>query len=205
MAAGDLVLAVTGASGSVYGVRLLEVLLRAGRTVHLTVSPAAVEVFDREIGRPIDLDRFDPAAFLGPAADGVDTSHCHYHPYRDFRAGIASGSFPTAGMVVCPCSMGTAAAIAHGTGGNLIHRAADVHLKERRKLILVPRETPLGLIALRNLTTLAEAGAVVLPAMPGFYARPRSVSDLVDFVVGRVCDQLGVPHGLVERWGTAGE
>lgn len=204
MAAGDLVLAVTGASGSAYGVRLLEVLLRAGRTVHLVVSPAAVEVFDREIGRSIHLEKFDPAVFLGPAAADLDLSRLHYHHFRNFQAGIASGSFLTAGMAVCPCSMGTAAAIAHGVSENLIHRAADVHLKERRKLVLVPRETPLGLIQLRNLTALAEAGAVVLPAMPGFYTRPQSVKDLVDFVVGRICDQFGVTHGLFERWGSMG-
>jgi 4-hydroxy-3-polyprenylbenzoate decarboxylase len=202
MAAGDFVLAVAGASGSAYGVRLLDVLLRAGRTVHLVVSPAAAEVFAREVGRPLDLDRFDPATFLGPAAADRTTSRLRYHHYRDFGAGIASGSFLTAGMAVCPCSMGTAAAIAHGTGDNLIHRAVDVHLKERRKLVVVPRETPLGLIQLRTLTTLAEAGAVVLPAMPGFYHRPQTVADLVDFVVGRVCDQLGVAHTLFERWGS---
>jgi flavin prenyltransferase len=202
MAAGDLVLAVTGASGSAYGVRLLDVLLRTGHTVHLVVSPAAAEVFEREIGRPIRLDRFDPAAFLGPAIDGLDLSHLHYHHVRNFQAGIASGSFLTAGMAVCPCSMGSVAAIAHGTGENLIHRAADVHLKERRKLVLVPRETPLGLVQLRNLVAVAEAGAVVLPAMPGFYTRPRTVTDLVDFVVGRICDQLGVAHTLFDRWGT---
>jgi 4-hydroxy-3-polyprenylbenzoate decarboxylase len=105
-------------------------------------------------------------------------------------------------MVVCPCSMGTVAAIAHGTSENLIHRAADVHLKERRKLVLVPRETPLGLIQLRNLTAVAEAGAVVLPAMPAFYTLPKTVDDMIDFVVGRVCDQLGVENHLLKRWGT---
>lgn len=202
----DLVLAVTGASGSPYAVRLLEVLLRAGRTVHLVVSPAAVEVFDREVGRPLLLDpkQFDPAAFLGPAASGLDLSRLHYHHFRDFGAGIASGSFLTAGMAVCPCSMGTVAAVAHGVSENLIHRAADVHLKERRKLVLVPRETPLGLIQLRNLTAVAEAGAVVLPAMPAFYTRPRTLADMVDFVVGRVCDQLMVEHALFSRWGKGG-
>jgi 4-hydroxy-3-polyprenylbenzoate decarboxylase len=202
MAADDLVLALTGASGAAYGVRLLEVLLRAGRTVHLSVSPAAVQVVERELGRAIDLDRFSPRDLLGDAVTGLDLTRLRYHHYRDFGAGIASGSFPTAGMAVCSCSMGTVAAVAHGLSDNLIHRAADVHLKERRKLVLVPRETPLGLIQLRNLTACAEAGAVVLPAMPGFYARPRSVDDLVDFVVGRVCDQLAVPHRLFERWGT---
>ena len=201
MAAGDLVLAMTGASGSPYGVRLLEVLLQARRTVHVTISPAAVEVMEQELDRRVRLDSFDPAGLLGPAATKLDTSQLHYHHYRDFTAGIASGSFLTAGMAVCPCSMGTAAAIAHGTSDNLIHRAADVHLKERRKLVLVPRETPLGLIQLRNLTALAEAGAVVLPATPAFYTRPRSLQDMVDFVVGRICDQLGVEHQLVKRWG----
>jgi flavin prenyltransferase len=199
----DLVVAMTGASGSPYAVRLVEVLLRAGRTVHLTISPAAAEVFDHEIGRALRLGEgeFDPLALLGPAGDGLDLSRLRYHHFKNFHAGIASGSFLTGGMVVCPCSGGTLAAIAHGVSENLIHRAADVHLKERRKLVLVPRETPLGLIALRNMAAVAEAGAVVLPAMPAFYTRPRSVADMVDFVVGRVCDQLGVEHRLLERWG----
>jgi 4-hydroxy-3-polyprenylbenzoate decarboxylase len=201
MAANDLVLALTGASGAPYGVRLLEVLLHAGRTVHLTLSPAAAEVMEHELGRAVKLDSFDPADLLGPASDKVDTSHLHYHHFRNFQAGIASGSFLTGGMAVCPCSMGTAAAIAHGLSQNLIHRAADVHLKERRRLVLVPRETPLHLIQLRNLVACAEAGAVVLPAMPAFYTRPRNLQDAVDFVVGRVCDQLGVEHRLFERWG----
>ncbi len=203
MAIHDLVLAVTGASGSPYAVRLLEQFLRAGRTVHLTISPAAVEVFDREIGRPIALDpaAFDPHSFLGPVAAELDLSRIQYHHFRNFQAGIASGSFLTAGMVVCPCSMGTVASIAHGISENLIHRAADVHLKERRKLVLVPRETPLGLIALKNLVAVAEAGAVVMPAMPAYYTRPQTVQDMVDFVVGRVCDQFGVEHRLFERWG----
>ncbi|HEY1378948.1 MAG TPA: flavin prenyltransferase UbiX [Gemmataceae bacterium] len=199
MAATDLVVALTGASGAPYGVRLIDVLLRAGRTVHLSISPAAVQVAERELGRTVDLDRFDPAALLG--ADPAGPGRLVYHYYRDFSAGIASGSFLTGGMAVCPCSMGTAGAIAHGLSENLIHRAADVHLKERRKLVLVPRETPLGLVQLRNLAACAEAGAVVLPGMPAFYTRPRSVADMVDFVVGRVCDQLGVEHCLFERWG----
>lgn len=197
----DLVLAMTGASGSPYGIRLLEVLLRTGRTVHLSISPSAVEVVKSELAQRIDLEAFDPRDLLGKAAEGLDLSGLKYHDYRDFRAGIASGSFPTGGMVVCPCSMGTVAAIAQGISQNLIHRAADVHLKERRKLILVPRETPLGLIQLRNLTAVAEAGAVVLPAMPAFYTKPKSIQDMVDFIVGRICDQLGVDHRLFNRWG----
>lgn len=197
----DLVVALTGASGTPYGLRLLETLLRAGKAVHLVISPAAVEVMEREVGRAIKLDAFRPDDLFGPAANTLPMQKLHYHDYRNFQAGIASGSFLTAGMVVCPCSMGTVAAIAHGTSSNLIHRAADVHLKERRKLVLVPRETPLGLVQLRNLTACAEAGAVILPAMPAFYTRPRSLGDMVDFIVGRVCDQLGVTHQLFERWG----
>jgi 4-hydroxy-3-polyprenylbenzoate decarboxylase len=201
----NLVLGLTGASGAPYAARLLEVLLRAGRTVHVTISPAAVEVFAAELGRTIDLKKPDLADLL-PASSGMDApdvplERLLYHHYQDFRAGIASGSFLTAGMVICPCSMGTAAAIAHGVSDNLIHRAADVHLKERRKLVLVPRETPLGLIQLRNLAACVEAGAIVLPAMPAFYTKPASIQDLIDFIVGRICDQLGVEHRLLKRWG----
>src|SRR5580692_8013368 len=203
MPSDDLVVALTGASGSVYGVRLIEVMLRAGRTVHLTISPAAVEVFERELGRTLRLEAtdFDPFILLGPAASGLDLSRLHYYYYRNFQSGIASGSFLTGGMAICPCSMGTLAAIAHGISENLIHRAADVHLKERRKLVLVPRETPLGLIPLKNMVAITEAGGTVLPAMPAFYTLPRSLSDMVDFVVGRICDQFGIDHRLSERWG----
>lgn len=187
---------MTGASGAAYGVRLLRVLLQAGRSVHLTISPAAVRVAELELGLSIDLDRFDAAALTGTAATG----ELVYHSYRDYAASIASGSFRTAGMVICPCSMGTLAAVANGLSTNLIHRAADVHLKERRKLIVVPRETPLGLIQIDNMRKLTEAGGIVLPAAPGFYHRPQSIDDLVDFVVGRVCDQLGVETELTRRW-----
>ena len=202
MAADDLVLAMTGASGAPYGIKLLQVLLEAGRTVHLILSPSGTQVIEQELGRKVRLDSFRLSDLLSgePATGKV----C-YHDYRDFRAGIASGSFLTAGMVICPCSMGTAAAIAHGLSQNLVHRAADVHLKERRKLILVPRETPLGVVQLRNLTACAEAGAVVLPAMPAFYTHPRNLDDAVNFIVGRVCDQIGVPHQLLHRWGELSE
>ncbi len=204
MALNDLVVAITGASGSPYAIRLLEVLLRANRTVHLVISPAATEVFEREIGRvvPLQYEQFDPKLLLGDKAEGLNLNLLKYQNYRNFQSGIASGSFLTGGMVVCPCSMGTVAAIAHGVSENLIHRAADVHLKERRKLILVPRETPLGIIQLKNLLAVAEAGAVVLPAMPAFYTLPQSTADMVDFIVGRICDQLGIEHGLLKRWGT---
>ena len=202
MAADDLVLAMTGASGAPYGIKLLQVLLEAGRTVHLILSPSGTQVIEQELGRKVRLDSFRLSDLL--SGEPVTGKVC-YHDYRDFRAGIASGSFLTAGMVICPCSMGTAAAIAHGLSQNLVHRAADVHLKERRKLILVPRETPLGVVQLRNLTACAEAGAIVLPAMPAFYTHPRNLDDAVNFIVGRVCDQIGVPHQLLHRWGELSE
>src|SRR5262245_27265126 len=138
MALDDLVLAMTGASGAPYGIRLLEVLLNAGRKIHLTISPSAVQVLEQETDRRIDLDRFQLRDLLGESQLAAEEL-VHYHHHQDFRAGIASGSFLTAGMVICPCSMGTVAAIAQGLSQNLIHRAADVHLKERRRLVLVPR------------------------------------------------------------------
>jgi 4-hydroxy-3-polyprenylbenzoate decarboxylase len=133
--------------------------------------------------------------------DGNEKGAVHYHHYRDLMASIASGSSRGAGMVICPCSGGTLSAVAHGTSENLIHRAADVHLKEQRKLILVPRETPLSLVQLDNMRRCVEAGAMVLPAMPGFYHGVRSLADVVDFVVARILDQLGVEHSLMRRWG----
>lgn len=195
-----LVVAITGASGAPYAIGLLRTLLALGRTVHLTVSPSAVEVMKAEVGRAPSLDAFDPAVLLGD----LDATRLVYHHHRDFSAGIASGSFLTGGMVVAPCSMSTLGAIAHGITTNLVTRAADVHLKERRKLILVPRETPLSLIHLENMTQATRAGAVVLPASPAWYHRPTSLDDMVAFVVGRICDQLGVPNRLIPRWG-AGE
>jgi flavin prenyltransferase len=201
LAKSDLVLAMSGASGALYGVRLLEVLLEAGRTVHLTISPAAQEILLRELDRRVDLNNFQRSDLLSAKASTVPSDRLRYYHHRDFGAGIASGSFLTGGMVICPCSMGMIGAVASGISENLIQRAADVHLKERRKLILVPRETPLHLIQLRNLATCAEAGAVVLPAMPAFYNRPVNLQDCVDFIVARICDQLGVEHALGKRWG----
>ena len=187
---------MTGASGAPYAVRLLQVLCRLGRTIHLSLSPSAVQVLREEMDLEVALDSFDPAVFgdLGPG-------RLVYHHYQDFTAGIASGSFPTGGMVIIPCSMSTLGAIAGGMTTNLITRAADVHLKERRKLILVPRETPLSLIHLENMLKVTRAGAVVLPAMPGWYHRPRRLDDLIDFVVARICDQLGIANTLIPRWG----
>ena len=211
-----IVLAMTGASGSAYAVRLLQVLLKANVEVHLAVSTAATQVLREELGLSVSvkdlradsliidqakIDSSERLQALGfPADTGSDPSKLIYHHHMDFNAGMASGSFLTAGMVLCPCSLGTLGAIANGLSVNLIHRAADVHIKERRKLVLVPRETPLSAIHLANMTKLAEVGAVVLPAMPGYYHQPKSMMDLVDFVVARICDQLGVEHNLMRRW-----
>jgi len=196
-----IVLGFTGASGAPYGVRLLEVLLAAGREVHLSISPSGQAVLETEMGRRVDLDRFDPRVMLG--APPPSAGRLHYHHHRNLMAPIASGSFLTAAMVICPCSGSTLAAVAHAMGENLVHRAAEVHLKERRKLVVVPRETPLSLPQLRNMQAIHEAGAVVLPASPGFYARAESVADLIDFVVARICDQLGVANALIPRWGAS--
>ena len=206
----NVVVAFTGASGSAYGVRLVEVLLSQGATVHLVVSPAANQVFARELELSLAGAMTPEKLFsstipwwnerAGIASDAA-LGQLLMHGYQDYNAGIASGSFPTAGMVICPCSMGTLASVAQGMSTNLIQRAADVHLKERRKLIVVPRETPLGLIQLENMRRLTEAGGVVLPAMPGLYHQPLTIMDLVDFVVTRICDQLGRPVKLTRRWG----
>jgi len=195
-----LVLGITGASGAAYAVRLLEVLLEAGREVHLAVSPSGQAVIAEELGRRVDLDRFDLRTLLGK--DPPAAGRLRYFHHKDLMAPIASGSFMTAGMAICPCSGSTLAAVAHSMGENLIHRAAEVHLKERRKLVVVPRETPLSLPQLKNMQAIHEAGAVVLPASPGFYHGADSVADLVDFVVARICDQLGVANSLIRRWGT---
>ena len=199
------VLAITGASGAVYAVRLLDVLLSAGREVHLSISPAGAAVIKQELNRTVDLERFKLSDLLGeePANSGGLRPRLSYHHYQKLLAPIASGSFLTAGMVVCPCSGGTLSAIVNAASGNLIHRAADVHVKEGRKLIVVPRETPLSAFQLENMQRAAAAGIVVLPAMPGFYHGAKTIADLVDFVVARICDQLGVEHHLMKRWGDA--
>ena len=199
-----LVLGITGASGAPYAVRLLEVLLEAGRDVHLSISPSGQAEIGEELGLRIDLDRFEPETLLGKASPAIKKlKHLTYYHHKNLMAPIASGSFLTAGMVICPCSGSTLSAVAHSMGENLIHRAAEVHLKERRKLVVVPRETPLSLPQLKNMQAIHEAGAVVLPASPGFYHGATTVADLVDFVVARICDQLGVANTLMRRWGEA--
>jgi flavin prenyltransferase len=210
----NVVVAITGASGAVYAMRLVEALYAAGCHIHLVISPAAQTVFKQELGLDVDLENFSPLMLMldigakpkDPklqallAASG-DEGKLIYYDYRNFMAAIASGSFLTDGMVICPCSSGTLSAIVHGASANLIHRAAEVHLKERRKLILVPRETPLSPVVLDNMKRAAEYGAVVLPASPGFYHGATTVRDLVDFIVARILDQLGIPNSLMKRWG----
>ncbi len=227
----NIVVAMTGASGAVYAVRLLDALIAAGCDVQLSISPAAQAVLKQELGLSVDLADFQIESLLptreqlatgdefrvlrsqlgaehwkygavpAKTAHATTPGHVSYHHYQNFFAPMASGSARSDGMVICPCSGGTLSAIAHGASGNLIHRAADVQLKERRKLILVPRETPLSLVQIDNMRRAVEAGAVVLPAMPGFYHGAETVRDLIDFVVARICDQLGVPQDLARRWG----
>lgn len=186
----------TGASGIAYGVRLVEVLLAAGRDVHLTASDAVAQTAPVELGETVEavVARLQ---VLGPGRLRV----CGR---TEFTAPLASGSARGGPFVVVPCSMGTAARIAAGTSETLLLRAADVCLKERRPLILVPRETPMATHHLENLARLSARGALVLPAAPGFYHRPRSVADLVDFIVQRICDHLGVDVTLAPRWGDDG-
>ena len=194
------VVGITGASGVVYGCRLVEVLLSLGLKIHLTISDSGAQVLSHETGRTIDLDAFRLRDLI-PAADEAWESRVAWHHFRDFMAPIASGSHRTGGMVVCPCSGSTLSGIATARSGNLIQRAADVHLKERRPLILVPRETPLSLIQIQNMQQACLAGASILPASPGFYHGAERVEQLVDFVVARILDHLGVSHDLTRRWG----
>jgi 4-hydroxy-3-polyprenylbenzoate decarboxylase len=200
--AAPLVLALTGASGAVYATRLLELLVRSGNHVHFTISPSGAAVVKQELDIVIDPAKPDLSQLLPAEIADQAKSLVTCHHYQDFMSPIASGSFLTGGMVVCPCSGSTLSGIAHAASQNLIQRAADVHLKERRKLILVPRETPLSVLQIENMHRAAQAGAVILPAMPGFYHGATTLADLVDFVVARILDQLGVPHDLVRRWGT---
>lgn len=193
-----LVVAITGASGSVYALTLISELLRAGLRVSVILSNAGLKVLNHETGlnwsAEIGVQRRQVQEhFASIAVDCLAID--------DFWAGTASGSAAADAMIVVPCSMGTAGRIAAGLSGNLLERAADVMLKERRPLLLVPRETPFNTVHLENLLRLARAGAVVLPAMPGFYHNPASIDDLVNFVVGKVLDQLNVDHKLFQRWG----
>lgn len=195
-----ITLALSGASGMAYGLRLLECLLTADIRVYLLVSQAAHIVAKQELGVAL------PARSIDLEKQLTDSLHARDGQLRvfgreDWNAPVASGSNPADAMVVCPCSMGTLAAIAHGISDNLIERAADVMLKEQRKLILVPREAPFSTLHLENMLKLSKMNAVILPANPGFYHRPQSVEDIIDFVVARILDQLGIQHALMARWG----
>ena len=186
-----LIVAITGASGAIYGVRLLEAMrLASGWSTDLVLSPSALVTIAQEL----DLRRAE-----------VEALATRVHNVRDIGASIASGSVPSEGMVIAPCSMRTLAAIAHGFSDNLVTRAADVVLKERRRLVLLARETPLNLAHLRNMVAVTEMGAIVCPPVPAFYSRPRTIEQLVDHTVGRVLDLFGVEHkGFVKRWGGLG-
>lgn len=190
-----IVVGLTGASGVVYARRLIQVLLAAEREVMVSISPAAQQVLLQELQWEVDLNTFDPTGW------GDSVERLTYFHHRDLMAPIASGSHRTAGMVICPCSGSTLSAIAYASSNNLIQRAAEVHLKEGRPLILVPRETPLSLPQLANMQIAAQAGATILPASPGWYHGVRTLDDLVDFVVARILDQLGIDHSLTKRWG----
>jgi flavin prenyltransferase len=190
-----ILLAITGASGSVYGLRLLEELLRGGHQVTLVASESGLEVCRYETG--VELADADALKQRWGMADADLAIRC----VTDLWAPEASGSAAPDAMVIVPCSMGTLGRIAAGISGNLIERAADVMLKENRLLLLLPRETPFSVIHLENLLKLSRCGARIIPAMPAFYHKPASIEDLVDFMVGKVLDQLGVEHSLFKRWG----
>ncbi|ARU32556.1 aromatic acid decarboxylase [Sulfuriferula sp. AH1] len=198
----SVTLALTGASGMPYGMRLLEYLLAADVSVYLLVSSAAQIVARQELdlalpGRTHELEEMLTAQY------GARPGQLKVFGREEWFAPVASGSNPADAMVVCPCTMGTLAAIAQGLSDNLIERAADVSIKEQRKLILVPRETPYSALHLENMLKLARLGVVILPPNPGFYHHPQTIEDLVDFVVARILDQLHIPHQLMARWGQA--
>ncbi len=197
-----ITLALTGASGMPYTMRLLELLLAAGHTVYLVYSQAAQFVAVQEMSAALPAKPAEAKRALVEQY-GCLPQQLQVYAREDWMAPIASGSGAVDAMVVCPCTMGALAAIAHGMSDNLIERAADVMIKEGRKLILVPRETPFSAIHLENMLKLARLGVVILPPNPGFYHQPHSVNDLVDFVVAKILDQLGLEHKLVEKWGSS--
>jgi 4-hydroxy-3-polyprenylbenzoate decarboxylase len=195
-----ITVALTGASGAAYALRLIEQLVQAGRTVYVLYSQAAQVVLQMEAGlelpgRPADAEQFLSSRFA------ARPGQIRVYGRQQWTAPVASGSNPPAAMVVCPCTTGTLASIAHGICDDLIDRAADVMLKERRKLILVVRETPFSTIHLENMLRLSQAGALIMPANPGFYQGARTLDDLVDYMVARVLDHLEVEHRLMPRWG----
>lgn len=193
--------ALTGASGLAYGLRLIEQLLRADCRVYVLYSQAAQVVARQELDLRWSSQPAEMQAWLQQQYAARE-GQIEVFGRENWFAPVASGSNPADAMVVCPCTTGSLAAIAHGLSDNLIERAADVMIKERRPLILVPRETPFSILHLENMLTLARAGATILPANPGFYHHPQSVADLVDFIVARILDHLHIPHALVKPWGS---
>ena len=191
-----LIVAITGASGVVYGIRLLETLAQLDYEVHLTISESGVRTLWEEMQIQVDLNNFQIASLLQ-----CDCDQIVYHHQSDISAAIESGSFHTEGMVIIPCSMGTLGSVATGISRNLVQRAADVCIKERRKLVLVVRETPLNTIHLENMLKLSQVGAVILPAAPGFYHLPKTLDDQVNFIVTKLLDQFGINTNLIKRWG----
>jgi flavin prenyltransferase len=194
--------AVSGASGAPYAVRLVELLARSGAEIDLTVTAHGLEILRDESGLQL-ADGRPVLAGLWP--DRAVLERLHYYPADDMYAPIASGSCASDGLILCPCSMNTLAAVACGLSANLVQRAAQVALKERRPLVIVPREAPLAAVCLENMLRLARQGAVIVPAMPAFYHHPRTIADLVDFVVARVLNVLAVPHALPVTWSHTGE
>lgn len=225
-----LVLAITGASGAPYAVRLLQVLAQCDVDVHLTISGSGAAVIQQELGLKLNLNEPDITQLVtaqfpwASNSNGKETAppgtenltnrgksdatrefinnRLHYHHYSNFLSPIASGSHLTSGMIICPCSGSTLAAVAHAQAGNLVQRAAEVHLKERRKLVIVPRESPISSLQIENMHRVSLAGGVVLPAMPGWYHGVQSIDDLINFVVARILDQFGLGEGLMRRWGS---
>ena len=196
------IVALTGASGAVYGLRLIEELLKRGDDAELLISPCGFLILEAELG--LKLEGADAAEKIKGYIEGKGlkgkSGALNYTPSDRLTSKLASGSSLPKKMVICPCSMGTLGRIASGISGNLIERAADCVLKERGVLVLVPRETPLNAIQLENMLKLSRAGAVILPAMPAFYSKPRSIEEMVDFVVGKTLDALGVENDLYRRW-----
>lgn len=186
-----IVVGVTGASGAMYAQRLIQCLVDAGTEVHLAITP---------YGRRLFHDELDYSEVNAQTLLGRDNSQLIIHPHQDVGSSIASGSMHTDGMIICPCSSNTLGSIAAGLGGNVLTRAAQVTLKERRRLVLVTREMPMGHLDLENALRLSHAGAVICPASPGFYMLPKTLDDVVDFVVGKLLDLVGVPHRLNTRW-----
>lgn len=195
-----LILGVSGASGLIYAVRALKFLLEADYEIELVASKSSYMVWQSEQNTRMPVESFQQEQFWREQTQVRIAGKLHCHPWGDVGANIASGSFRTLGMIIIPCSMSTVAKLANGLSSDLLERAADVQLKEGRKLVIVPRETPFNLIHLRNLTILAEAGVRVVPAIPAWYHNPQTIEDLVDFVAARALDQLDIDCIPIQRW-----